>query len=108
MTAGTPSRIVALATLLIMVAALLLPAPSAFSMFVAVPLAILLATGIKPPYKWGGWVGAFMIPYFGVAFGEFIANPASRFTTGIITIGSIAAFFAAMDYVRRAGINLRR
>lgn len=105
---GTLSRIIALAILLSMVGALLLPSPSAFSMTVAVPLGLLFLTGIKPPYKWGGWVAAFMIPYFGVALGEFIANPASRITTGIITVGSIAAFFAAMDYVRRAGINLRR
>ena len=107
MPAGTISRGIALAGLLIMIGALLLPKPSAWSGTVSVPLIILCLTGLKPPRKWGGWVAAAMVPYFCIALGELIANPASRLTTSLVAGGATIVFFAAIDIGRRTGISLR-
>lgn len=101
------ARLATLTGLLLMIAALLLPAPSAWTSFVAVPLAALLLTGIKPPRKWGGWVAVAMVPYFCIPLGEMIANPAARISSALIAGLALLVFYLAMDYVRRAGIDLR-
>ncbi len=104
---GTFSRGIALAGLLIMIGVLVLPRPTAWTGTVAVPLILLFATGLKPPRKWGGWVAAAMVPYFSVALGEVIANPASRIAASLLAGGAMIVFFAALDIGRRTGVSLR-
>jgi len=107
MPAGLLSRATALVSLLIMIAVLLLPVPTPWSGTVAVPLIILFAAGCKPPRKWGGWVAVTMVPYFCIALGEVIANPAERFMAGLLAVCATIAFFAALDFNRRTGVSLR-
>lgn len=107
MAAGTVSRGIALAGLLLMIGALLLPMPTPWSATVSVPLIVLCVTGLKPPRKWGGWVAAAMVPYFSISMGEMIANPASRFVTSLLTICAVIVFFAGLDIGRRTGVSLR-
>jgi uncharacterized membrane protein len=107
MPAGFVSRGIAMAALLTMVAALLLPMPTAWSGFVAIPLIVLFVTGLKPPRKWGGWVAAAMVPYFSIALGEVVADPTERFVPGLLAGGAMIVFFAALDYMRRTGVSLR-
>jgi|GEM_PF-5606305 len=107
MPSGFQSRASALVSLLIMIAALLLPVPTPWSGTVAVPLIILFATGCKPPRKWGGWVAAAMVPYFCIALGEVIANPEERLMAGLLAVCATITFFAALDFNRRTGVSLR-
>ncbi len=107
MPAGKLSRSIALAGLLVMIAALLLPAPTPWSGTVAVPLIVLCATGFKPPQKWGGWVAAAMVPYFCISLGEVIANPAGRLEAILLASCAMIIFFAVLDFNRRTGVNLR-
>jgi len=107
MPAGTVSRSIAMAALLIMTAGLLLPVPTAWSGLVAVPLIIFFITGLKPPRKWGGWVAAAMVPYFCIALGEVVADPTERFVTGLLAGGAMIVFFAALDLMRRTGVSFR-
>lgn len=104
---ATRSRIIALLTLLLMSAVLLLPVPTPWTGIVATPLLCLFAFGLRPPRKWGGWVAVFMVPYFCIALGEAIANPAEFLTSALVAGGAIVAFLSALDYTRRAGISLR-
>jgi hypothetical protein len=98
----------ALLGLAVLIGLLLLPTPSAWTITVSVPLAILLITGFKPPPRWGGWVAILMIPYLCVAVGELIANPVTRLTSALIAGCSVLIIFAALDFVRRTGVSLRR
>lgn len=98
----------ALAGLAVMIGILLLPTPSAWTLTVSAPLALLLITGLKPPPRWGGWVAATMIPYLCVAIGELIANPARRVSSSLIAGCAVLIIFAALDFVRRTGVSLRR
>ena len=107
MPAGAFSRGIAVAGLLVMIAALLLPVPTPWSGTVAVPLIVLFATGLKPPRKWGGWVAAAMVPYFCIALAEVIADPTGRFVAGLLAGGAMVVFFAALDFTRRTGVSLR-
>ena len=107
MPAGTVSRGIALAGLLVMIGALLLPRPTPWTGTVSVPLILLCLTGLKPPRKWGGWVAAAMVPYFSIALGEVIANPASRIVTSLLAGCAMIVFFAALDIGRRTGVSLR-
>jgi len=102
------SLIIAASSLMVLLAALLLPRPSTLSLLATLPVAALLMTAPKPPPRWGGWVAVCMIPYVCVAVGELIANPASRANSTLIAVSSVCAFFAAMNYVRRTGTSLRR
>ena len=99
---------VTLVGLAALVGILLLPTPSAWTLTVSAPLALLFVTGIKPPPRWGGWVAAAMIPYLCVASGELIANPAKRVTSALIAGCTVLIIFAALDFVRRTGVSLRR
>jgi len=101
-------RYLALAGLAALIGILLLPTPSPWTLAISVPLVLLLVTGLKPPPRWGGWVAVLMIPYFCVAVGELIANPARRPISTIIIGCTILITFAALDYVRRTGTSLRR
>ena len=101
-------RYLALAGLAVLIGILLLPTPSPWTLTISVPLVVLLVTGLKPPPRWGGWVAVLMIPYFCVALGELIANPARRLTSAIIIACTMLILFAAMDFVRRTGASLRR
>ena len=105
---ATTSRLIALVTLLMMCAVLLLPVPTAWTGFVSVPLLCLFITGIRPPRKWGGWAAAFMVPYFCISLGEVIANPAEYLTAALVAGGAMIEFFFGLDSTRRAGISLRR
>jgi len=93
--------------LLVMTAALLLPAPTPWSAIVSVPLIIFFVTGLKPPRKWGGWVAAAMVPYFCIALGEVVADPTERFVAGLLAGGAMIVFFAALDLMRRKGVSFR-
>lgn len=95
---------VSLCTLL---AGLLSPRPTAFSIAAAIPVAALLVAALRPPRRWGGWVAVCMIPYVCVAIGETVANPAARWNSTIVAISAVGAFFSAMDYVRRTGTSLK-
>ena len=108
MPAHALSRGIALAGLLVMISTLLLPVPTPWSGMVSVPLIALLAAGLKPPRKWGGWVAVAMVPYFCIALGEVIADPSGRFMTGLLAGGAMVVFFAALDFTRRIGVSLRR
>ena len=101
-------RYLALAGLALLIGVLLLPTPSPWTLTVSGPLMLLLVTGLKPPRRWGGWVAVMMIPYFCVAVGELIANPAMRTTSALIVGCTVLITVAAMDYVRRTGTSLRR
>ncbi len=107
MPAGTISRGIALVGLLIMIAVLFLPRPTPWSGTIAVPLIVLFVTGVRPPRKWGGWVAAAMVPYFCIALGEVIANPAGRFETGLLAACAMIIFFAVLDFSRRTGVSFR-
>jgi len=107
MPAGIFSRCIALTGLLVMIATLLLPMPSAWSGTVAVPLFVLFVTGLKPPRKWGGWVAVAMVPYFAIALGEVIANPSGQFATSLLAGCTMIVFFSALDFSRRTGVSLR-
>ena len=96
------------ASLLLLLAGLLLPRPSVLSLLATLPVAALLVTALRPPPRWGGWVAVCMIPYVCIAVGELIADPASRANSTLIAVSSVCAFLAAMDYVRRTGTSLRR
>jgi uncharacterized membrane protein len=102
------SRFIALVTLLSMTALLLWPAPTAWTAFVAAPLACLFLAGLRPPRKWGGWAAVVMVPYFCIALGEVIANPAEYLTAALLAGGAMIVFFFALDFTRRSGISLRR
>ena len=104
---ATTSRSIALLTLLFMSAVLLLPVPTAWTGIVATPLLCLFAAGLRPPRKWGGWAAVFMVPYFCIALGEVIANPAKFVSAALLAGGAMVVFFFALDYTRRAGISLR-
>ncbi len=104
---GARSQRLALAGLLIMVALLLAPEPTAWSAAVALPLLVLALTGLRPARKWGGWVAAVMVPYFCVALGEAIANPVDRLAAGALSACAAMVFIAAFDSLRRAGVSLR-
>lgn len=101
-------RYVTLAGLVVLIGILLLPTPTAWTLTVSAPLALLLVTGLKPPPRWGGWVATAMIPYLCIAIGELIANPARRMTSALIAICTVLIIFAALDFVRRTGVSLRR
>jgi len=88
MPAGTFSRGMAVAGLLVMIAALLLPVPTPWS-------------------GTGGWVAAAMVPYFCIALAEVIADPTGRFVAGLLAGGAMVVFFAALDFTRRTGVSLR-
>ena len=85
-----------------------IPAPTAWSILLALPLAIFVATAINPPPKWGGWVSAFMVPYLAGALGEAIADPVDRVLNYATAGMAVVVFFAAIDFVRRTGVSLRR
>ncbi|MFQ5635316.1 MAG: DUF2069 domain-containing protein [Gammaproteobacteria bacterium] len=108
MTGAQLSRGLTLAGLAAIAALLLYPAPTAFTASASVPLIVLLAYGIRPPPKWGGWVAALIIPYFAGALGEAVASPDTRTVNWSMTVLTIVTFFAALDSVRRAGVSLRR
>jgi len=101
-------RYLALAGLAVLIGVLLLPTPSPWTLTISVPLVLLLVAGLKPPPRWGGWVAVLMIPYFCIAVGELIANPARRTISTIIICCTILITFAAMDFVRKTGTSLRR
>lgn len=103
-----PSRWLTMAGLAAIVLLLLYPAPTSWSVTISVPLAVLIAAGIRPAPKWGGWVAALIIPYFAGALGEALASPAGRPVNWTITVLSIVTFLAAFYFVRRSGANLRR
>lgn len=98
----------ALIGLAALIGILLLPTPSAWTITISAPLLLLFVTGINPPPRWGGWVATAMIPYLCVAIGELIANPATRMTSALIAGCSVFIIFAALDFVRRTGVSLRR
>ena len=102
------SLLITAASLLVLLAGLLLPRPSTLSLLATLPVAILLFTALRPPRRWGGWVAVCMIPYVCVAVGELIADPSSRANSTLVAVSSVCAFLAAMDYVRRTGTSLRR
>ena len=108
MPAGTLSRGIAMAGLLVMIGALLLPVPTPWSGTIAIPLIALFLTGLKPPRKWGGWIAAAMVPYFSIALAEVIADPTGRLVTSLLAGGAMIVFFAALDFTRRTGVSLRR
>ena len=103
-----PSRWLTLASLAGIITLLLYPSPTAWTLALSVPLAILFASGLRPPPKWGGWVAALIIPYFAGALGEAVASPEARITNWSITVLTITTFLTAMYFVRRTGVSLRR
>jgi uncharacterized membrane protein len=96
-----------MAGLATLVALLLYPAPTVLTTVFAAPLIALLAAGLHPPRKWGGWVAVLLIPYFAGALGEAIASPDRRAVAWAITILTIFTFLSAFYLVRRTGVNLR-
>lgn len=103
-----PYRWLTMAGLAAIVALLLYPAPTTWTVTISVPLAILLALGLRPPRKWAGWVAALIIPYFAGALGEALATPAAGPVNWMITALTIVTFIAAFYDVRTTGTNLRR
>lgn len=104
---GVRSQRLTVAGLVVMATLLLAPEPTAWSGSLAVPLLALALAGLRPARKWGGWVAAVMVPYFCVALGEAIANPAERLAAGALSACAAMVFFAAFDSLRRAGVSLR-
>lgn len=103
-----PSRWLTLAGLAAISILLLYPAPTALTTVFSIPLLILLAIGLRPPPKWGGWVAATLIPYFAGALGEALAAPNGRAVAWAITALCVVSFLAAFYLVRRTGVSLRR
>jgi len=103
-----PTRWIALAGLIAMIALLLYPAPTTWTTSISLPLIVAAAFGLRPPPKWGGWVAALVIPYFAGALGEAYAAPDGRTTNWIITGLTIVVFIAAFGHVRATGTSLRR
>jgi len=103
-----PTRWITLAGLIAMIALLLYPVPTPWTMSISLPLFIAAAFGLRPPPKWGGWVAALVIPYFAGALGEAFAVPEGRTANWLITALSIGVFIAAFGYVRAIGASLRR
>lgn len=103
-----PSRWIVIVGLAAIITLLLYPAPTNWSVAISLPLLVLIAAGIRPAPKWGGWVAALVIPYFAGALGEAIASPAGRAENWSITVLTIVTFLAAIYFVRRSGVSLRR
>lgn len=101
-------RWLALGGLAILIAVLLLPKPSTWTMVVSVPLIVLFVTGLRPPPRWGGWAAVTMVPYLCFAVGEVIVDPDHRPFNAVIVVCSLVVFFAAMYFVRKTGVSLRR
>ena len=53
-----PSGWLTMAGLAAIAGLILYPTPTTWSVVIATPLVILLAFGLRPPPKWGGWVAA--------------------------------------------------
>jgi uncharacterized membrane protein len=87
---------------------ILYPAPTPWTLTIAIPPLILLALGLRPPPKWGGWVAALIIPYFAGAMGEAVAAPESSLVNWTITLITIVVFLSALYFVRQSGESLRR
>jgi len=98
----------ALSGIAILIAVLLLPMPSTWTLIVSVPLIVLFVTGLQPPPRWGGWAAVTMIPYLCIAVGEAIADPDNQPFNAVIVVCSLVVFFAAMYFVRKTGASLRR
>jgi uncharacterized membrane protein len=102
------SRWIALAGLVMMIPTLLLPAPTAWTVAVSLPLAVLLIIGLKPPPRWGGWASTIMVPYLAGALGEAIADPDGRLLNSLTAGCAVLVFVTSIDFVRRTGVSLRR
>ena len=103
-----PSRWLTLAGLAGIIVLLLYPSPTAWTVILSAPLAIMFASGLRPPPKWGGWVAALIIPYFAGALGEADASPDAKLINWGITVLTITTFLTALYFVRRTGVSLRR
>jgi len=103
-----PSRWLTLAGLAAIVGLLLYPVPTTWTVVISAPLVVLLAFGLRPPPKWGGWVAAIIIPYFAGTLGEALASPNASTPYWALTVLTIITFLAALYYVRSTGVSLRR
>ncbi len=103
-----PSRWLTLAGLGLIVVLLLYPAPTPLAFAFSLPLLLLMASGLRAPRKWGGWVAALLIPYFAGALGEAIASPDRRALNWAVTVLTVVTFLCAFVLVRRTGVDLRR
>lgn len=101
------SRLIALAGLGVAAATFAWP-PGGAAMVLALPPLVLLATGLRPAPRWGGWAAVLMIPYFCYGVMELLVPTAPRWSAMLLVAGSLAVFFAGLDSVRRAGVSLRR
>jgi len=103
-----PSRWLTVAGLAAIIGFLLYPAPTTWTTVISIPLVILLAFGLRPPPKWGGWVAALIIPYFAGALGEALASPRAGLVYWVLTVLTVMTFLTALYFVRRTGVSLRR
>ena len=105
---ATVPRVITLASLALVFALILWPPTATWQVAGALPLAVLLLTGIRPGKRWGGWVAAWMIPYLSIGVMNLLAGPASPPVGLAMSVASALACLAALDWTRRMGFSLRR
>ena len=108
MNRAAAARLVALASLAVVLSTLLWPPVRTVGAVAALPVAALLFAGLRPRPRWGGWVAVLMIPYFCAAAMNALAGPMDRVSALLLAGGSTIALLASLDWTRRMGFSLRR
>jgi uncharacterized membrane protein len=101
------SRLLALAAVATLAVVLLLPARPAGAI-AALPLGILLITGLKARRYWGVAVAGLMLPYFCYGVMRMLTEPAGRTGAAAFAGLAVCAFLAALDSMRRRRARLNQ
>lgn len=100
-------RALILGGLIVILAVLLWPPISAWGVGGALPVAGLVAAGLRPARRWGGWVTVLMIPYLGVATMNILAGPMPGLPASLFGAATVVAGLGGLDWLRRTGASLR-
>jgi len=107
MTTESFARLLTLTALLVMGAVLIWPPVSALAWAAALPLALLIVTGLRPARRWGGWVAVLMVPYVAVAAMNILAGPMPAPAAISLGVGTVAAFLGGLGWMRSIGATLK-
>ena len=107
MTKERLARLGTLAALLVMGAVMLWPPLTALAGAAAVPLALLIVTGLRPARRWGAWVAILMTPYLTVAAMNIVAGPMPGPAAISLGAGTVAAFLGGLGWMRSTGATLK-
>ncbi|UCG72496.1 MAG: hypothetical protein JSV45_14830 [Chromatiales bacterium] len=96
-----------IACLLAALGVLLWPPRSPLGIVAAVPVTAVLAAGLRPGRRWGGWVAALMIPYLAVAAMNILAGPMPRAPAIVLGVATALGFIAGLGWTRSTGATLK-